>query len=192
MSKAKDLASKTGFIQISPTGIIKGASGTASVTANGSVVFSGTESIRLSGVFSSGFENYRIIFNGVSTAASSLYFNLYNGTTLANTGYTYYTTYQSTSSGPLRYTLGNVSSGAFGIINTLSIAVSADIFGPALAARTSMLTNYVSSGSSIDETGMQQVFHAVSSSYDGFQIGTGTTNTLTGTIRVYGYNNGGA
>jgi hypothetical protein len=178
----------TGLIKIVPTSIVKGASGSANSDVNGNVTFSGTESIRLSGVFTSGYDNYKIVFSGSSTGISSLYFNLYNGTTLANTAYTYYTTYQSASSGPLRYTLSNVSSGAFGIINTLSIAVSADVFSPALASRTSMLTNYVSSGSS-DETGMQQIFHAVNSAYDGFQIGTGSSNTISGTIRVYGYNN---
>ena len=71
MSRARDLASlgdntskleQQGLVQIVPSSITKGASGSASVDSKGNVTFSGTESVRFNSVFSSSYQNYFAVY----------------------------------------------------------------------------------------------------------------------------------
>jgi len=198
MTRARDLANlgdntskveQQGLVQIIATSVAKGASGSASVDSKGNVTFSGTESVSLNGVFSSTYQNYRIQING--TNASAL-LNWQAKMRLSGTDSTasYYSSEFWVSSAGSTGIGSYVNNGGFFQINTNDNSNGAcptwfDIFRPFDAAITNVL------GQGYDgSAGKSKYFgglHNVSTSYDGLTIAC-NTGTISGTIRVYGYN----
>ena len=202
MTRARDLASlgdntskleQQGLVQVIASSVTKGASGSASVDSKGNVTFSGTESISLNGVFSSTYENYRIVLTEVvfssgsivdasmrlrssgSDASGSNYIRqmqrVYGAGTQAPEGGT------STA-----WYLGSQSTGGNDGFYTFDMA------NPFLSKSTSILFNVHNYQSDIATYIYKSGggVHNVISSYDGFSFGPGS-GTITGTIQVYGY-----
>lgn len=170
-----------GLAKIVPTSIAVG-SGTGSVDANGNITFSGATSVSLNGVFSSAYQNYKLIYNLSAGTYSDVFFRLRNNgvdasgsnyywsalymlnTTLANNG----GSSSSTSSTFATVSTGGTSQGSW------------EINSPFLANATS--GNRMNTNPSLGEFAF--FGHTLANSYDGLTI----TGNLTGTFRVYGYN----
>lgn len=201
MTRARDLASlgdntskleQAGLIQVIPTSVTKGASGSGSVDSKGNVTFSGTESIALNSIFTSSYQNYRILITITAKSVSDdVRMRLKTGGTdvtasnYSRAGYYSYTSGTSGHQGEsavANWGLGGVNSAAPG---RTSIAI--DLFNPFVAQETTgtVLT------SNQDSTGYRwislAILHDLTNAYESFTV-LANSGTFSGTIRVYGYN----
>ena len=188
---ANDLNSG-GLHLITPTSVTGGTLSGATVT-----VTSGASSLVIAGVFSSDFENYKVIFNNyaASSAVSGVEVNLQLDDASGAITSNYYTAQYRVdmSSGSLQVYRGNphghlatalTSGGVFSSGGTL------EIFSPNIGDATS----FAGRSSSANLSGFQNVtyggIHGGSSIATGFRlnISSGTFHSLR--VRVYGYSNG--
>lgn len=188
------LPASAGLIQVVPTSVTKGASGSASVSTGGAVTFSGTESIALNGCFTSTYDYYRVL---CTITASSTEDNLNVRLRAAGTDNSTANSYQrqllrgitsTVSTSQLASNLAFISQ--FGA--DTGATFFADFFNPFLAAPTKIMSNFMSEDNATSVNnyiGMSYIFHNQSTSYDGFNL-LALSGTITGTIRVYGYKNG--
>ncbi len=70
MTRARDISSRGGLTQVIPTSVTVG-SGTAAVAANGQITISGASNLVVNGVFSSRFENYKMVMSQVSVTTGT-------------------------------------------------------------------------------------------------------------------------
>ena len=171
---------RQGLTSIIPT-TVTGAGVTLGST--GTVTFAAVTSGSINGCFTSEFDNYRIECNFTS-ASSDLRIRLRAAGTDATGGADYGTQVVAAAS-------GTVSSAVYGVgFSYLSTAVltghwgSVDMFAPAIAGPTRW-TGLFSGPVSLTSSGGN---HVLSVSYDGITIYP-AAGTLSGTIRIYGYNN---
>lgn len=194
MSKARDLATRTASNLVIPTSITKGASGTATVSANGKVTFSGTESIALDGCFTSAYDNYKVLFfvDSKSTAGQPAIQVRTAGSSIGGVTYrqqsqrSYNTTVDSYPySAGMQWFLGPSSIG-----NGQSAIWSMEFINPANSAVSTFWNGqwFTYDGANFVGNSSQGAEYT-SASRDGFVVSAGT-GTFTGTVRVYGYNNG--
>jgi hypothetical protein len=177
--------SKVGLVPLIPASVSVD-SGTASVAADGLITVSGAGSLRVNGIFSSAYNNYRIVhqssganantginfrmrasgtdYSGANQTQGILYWG--NPGAVTNLGGTTYTSLQ----------LGWIE-GAAGNRNVLT----ADIFNPYNTVHTS----YISFANSyvVSTTGG---YIPTTSSYDG--INMFVSGTYSGSVKFYGYN----
>jgi len=177
-----------GLKPIVPTSVAIG-SGSSSVSTLGQVTFTGASSVSLNGVFSSAYQNYRILFLTTSIATSgnvSLKMRT-SGTDNSDAQYQRQqifagsTTVNATrSTGQTSFLFGALAVGSY--LNTINI----DVFKPFDAANTGWVGQVASA---LDSTGpevwVQYGGHNVATSYDGITFISG--GTFTGTVSVYGY-----
>ena len=183
---------QTGLRPIIPSSVAVG-SGSASISTNGRVTFTGASSISLNGIFNSTYASYRIIIEGdSSTAAADVRLRLRSsGTDLTSSTY-YYGGYLSyASSGAGQDSQGGTSSWHIGyVVNTAAGFYSSayDITGPGLPKRTAFI------GASAGYAGSGIIWTAGSgfnddnNTYDGLTIFPSSGN-ITGKVQVYGYTN---
>lgn len=166
---------------ITPTGATNGT-----VTGNGVVVGNAVSSVTVSGVFSSEFENYRIVYMGGSSSVDG---DL--KLTLGNTAAGYY---MSLPWGAYTGTTGiaNVNNGASwiyaGSVRPAFNSCVVDLYSPFSTNETIITGVYVgvSAGSVAGSIGG---YLNNTTSYTDFTITPTTGNITGGTIRVYGYRN---
>jgi hypothetical protein len=172
-----------GLNPVAPTSIAN-SGGSASTTGN-TTTFSAVTSLSLNGVFTSGYTNYRILFNASGSAdVSALVRFRTAGTDATGANYTHqlFVVNNSTISG------NRISSATSGTMSdtftTAGGGFVADVFSPALTSHTYYSSNilYNTSTFIIQRNGT----HALATSYDGFTIFPESGN-ITGTITVYGY-----
>ena len=181
---------RQGLINVVPTSIVKGASGTAAVTANGAVTFSGTESIALNGCFTSAYDNYRFVFSGNGSSHNEFQARYrVSGSDNSTSNYNWqYTARESTGAGTS--STSNTDRIFLGLTGATKGSITIDVLEPFATTYTTCnsINSYMSVGTNngLFISGTQ--FNATTS-FDGitFYMATGT---LTGIIRVYGYNNG--
>jgi hypothetical protein len=152
--------------------------------------FSAVSSVSLDDVFTSEYENYLIIGDKLkSNTANEILIRLRAGGVDA-TGSNYYgkSAYITTVIG-----MWTASTTAFNYMPFNSTGIAAfemGLYAPQISEETVFTYSAHCSNSA---AGPLSTFggasHRVASSYDGFTI-YGTTGTITGTIRVYGYENG--
>ena len=180
-----DWGSRAGLAKIVPSSVAVG-SGTGSADSLGTVTFSGASSLSLNDVFSTTYDNYKILMN-ISSANSTA--NLLmrlrvsgsdntGATTYQRTGYYSTTTSISTSYEAISYWfLGNLNNG-------VSQKIPMEIFDPfktiATTAYSTMFQQTTNISMGINMT------HIDSTSFTGFTLYP-STGTFTGTISVYGY-----
>lgn len=188
MTKARDVSSRGGLTQVIPTSIsVSGGSG--SVTANGGISVSGTGGITINGCFTSGYDNYRIMFNSIGSAMLAIYAQTSSAGTANSSSYKWQQVgvlnggasnsgNNSTTSGELGYISNNGYSGLeFSVLNPFS------------SAFTTMFGDFIYTAGADFIYRKTCVKHEVASSFDGLRLFV-TSGNFTGTIRVYGYNNG--
>ena len=147
----------------------------------------GVSSVVVADVFSTDYENYRIIVaGGVGSTAQAINMSL-GGSTASYHSSLGTITYAADTFGYVRS--NNAASWALAASYPNGNSMDATVFGPFETRRTGMLVNgYVdyrtNGGGSIGGGG----FHDVAASYTGFTLSV--TGTMTGgTIRVYGFRN---
>ena len=178
-----------GLAIVTPTSIAN--SGGSSSASGGAVTFTGVSSISLNGVFTSTYANYRVVID-FRTATTTQAVNLRmraGGTDDSAANYnlrwaSLFTSYtgSATSSGTQWTSL------SYGYSGEASQLVM-DFTNPQLSVRTMVqsLSNFgTGAQSEIYLAGGQ---YAATTAFDGFSLIANSTNTLTGTARVYGYKN---
>ena len=185
----KQAAAPTGLTLISPSSIAN-SRGSASSTG-GTTTFTDVFSISLNGVFSGAYDNYRVLLQGTCTESDvNLHFRFRSSGT-DYTGSNYYSQFLQASSTTV--TAGLIGSGLFstGLIGVIGSGyrtnVSADIFSPALAIPTSWNSlRFAVSGNPTASVGVHGGTMNITNSFDGLSIYP-PSGTITGTVRVYGY-----
>jgi len=175
-----------GQTSVIPTTVTVG-SGTGTVGAAGKVTFSAASTVSVNGCFTSTYDNYviRLEVSGVSAQVLNLRMRA-AGTD--DSGSVYIGGFQNNASTTPSYSFATATSLPVGRVNNSTTAVSTNEYtfsGPNLARTTSVLTRatdivvWTVGGGTVNTT----------TQYDGFTIIPAVASNLTGTIRIYGYNN---
>jgi hypothetical protein len=185
-------AAAPGLRMIVPSSVTVG-SGSGSANAAGFVTFSGASSVSLNSVFSSTYDNYKIVFTLTSvTADTTITAKVRSGVTdnsatlysYAMPGLTNGGSAANESSGPTSAGwLVTYSDSALSHYSSASI----DLYKPFLAVYTSgTITMTNSSFSSVLRANSGGWWHEVSSSFDGISF-ISSSGTITGSVSIYGY-----
>lgn len=182
-----------GLVNVVPTSIAKGVSGSATVNSNGTVTFTATESVSLSGVFNSAYTNHKMILKitGSNTTNVQINYRLRSGVTDAQTAYSWGGAYGNSlaqsgvlsGNGGTYANIGNVAN------SSNSNLLLAD-YNFSNAANT-LHTGYVGTfgfdnGTNYYGGGIGGI-HRVNAAYDGITIYCLSGN-MTGTVQIFGYN----
>jgi hypothetical protein len=155
------------------------APSTSGLTLINTTSFSGVSSQSVNDVFSATYENYHVVFTTNGTDSNDLYFRIrVAGSDLTSSTYT--TVSGTTTTTTFIGISGSESRGGVGYF---------DIFRPFATD----YTHLVARASSLRSTGKWDAWNQAgainnATSYTGFTLYP-TGGTITGTIRVYGYNN---
>lgn len=182
-----------GLVPVVPTSLTT-VSGSASVNSLGAVTMSGVSSVALNGVFTSAYKNYRIqVHIGNTSATGNLFITPRIGS--ADVSATLY--YQSV----LAFQGGTTGTSWSNLVNFWHItgfsaaattppyaAFSGDIFGPQDAnTRTVFNGQGLGITSSAWETRNIAGWDDTVRSCDGIRLWSASSQTFSGTIRIYGY-----
>ena len=175
---------------IIPTSIAA-TGGSGSISATGAVSFTSASAISLNDVFSSTYDNYRIVLNisSQNTAGNAVTMRLRVSGSDATTNYFTYSYHTRTSLGAIGADNGNPGSVFFvGYANpTYPTASVTDIYSP-FETRKTVGTMQFMGGDSTTFFGSQGGFvHDTSASYTGFTILAASGGTITGSVSIYGY-----
>lgn len=180
-----------GIVQLMPSSVAVG-SGSSTVNGNGQVSFSGSSSVSFNGVFSSTYDNYKIIFRPTSIASDGIvYMKLRKAGTDNSATYNWNGIFMSnatvngdSNTSTNGWSLTNMDAGQTAYNNSSSI----ELFGPFIAFNTGILYSargYTDVGAARFGTWGGQ--HESNDSYDGFSFIF--TGNVSGTISVYGFRN---
>jgi hypothetical protein len=182
---------KTGLVEITPLTIsVTGGSG--SISATGSVSFTSASAISLNNVFSSTYDNYRIIASNIITSStlSSVTFRLRKAGT-DNTSNIYYRQIIETDNTSISTNRVQDTSWRFTEqLSTAAGAVSVDIYNPFQASKFTTYTALdLQRAVTAPRIFIQGCTHNLNSSadFDGFTLTNGV-GTMSGELSVYGYN----
>jgi hypothetical protein len=173
-----------GLVPIIPTSVSVGG-GTATVGTNGQVTFtSATTSLSLNGVFSSAYDNYRIVYRATYASASSLGARLRIGTTDTATNYIFASVFTNTGTASALST--TTTSFGLAISSMTTRNVVADIVSPFIATSTGFIgigrEQNAGANYGIISYGHAQID---STSFDGITLLNDQAQT--GTVSIYGY-----
>lgn len=180
---------------IGANGVIPASVAGTGVTVStlGKVSFSGSPSVSVNGCFTSAYENYMLVFDYTTSAASNMNIMLRLAGTDANTAYDNQRFLAQSTSATALQTLNSASiitAGGVSIINGRNTG-TVNLFSPALATgtqgdiKTTVTANPMTATSAVYFGGF---LHRTATAYDGFSFTT-ASGTLTGSVRIYGYNN---
>lgn len=171
---------------VAGTGVTVGASGKVAA-AGGS-----TTSISINGCFTAAYENYLIKFDLTTAAAGALSGLLRSSGTDSTTGYDSQRLTASSTATPSAAQSLNIGSWPLTVAGLASRGVgNLELFSPMQAASTAGM---VSAGQTPNPMTTAAVLissliqHRPSTAYDGLTI-TASTGAMTGSIRIYGFNN---
>lgn len=174
------LDSYVGLRLITPTSVVGGT-----ITSTGAVNFTSASSVSLNNVFTSAYQNYKIVINAKHASDADLTFRLRSGTDLSSNNY-YQGRYYVGETSSLAAGNGNASlqtSWDLGRVGTWAASMIMDICNP----QTTEVTSAFTSSSAAYFQVFGQMLNNITTSYDGFTILSG--GSMTGTVRVYGYKN---
>ena len=173
-----------GLTLISPTSIAN--SGGSASASGGAVTFTDVTSLSLNGVFTSDYDNYRIVVSRDASAGGTLDMRLrVGGVDTSSADYDYIRVFVYGTSSVAGARGLSATSWYLGYMPTVRIGMcSADIFGPNLTAST----QYSAIGGSAQELTTSMGELDLATSYDGLTL-IPSAGDMTGKIRVYGYKN---
>jgi hypothetical protein len=191
-----DTKASSGLNLVIPTGVVVG-SGTGTVSASGKISFSGASSIRIDNCFTNAYDNYKIIFrlSGISATNQPIRMQFVDGTTPAASTLYYFAANGLFFSGSASQTFGAAATSAI-ICYASSVAPDLTHFSmDVITPNNPLRTNWNWQAYSYDGTGSFGYSGAgsydTSTQFEGINFFPGSGN-ISGTIRIYGYNNGGA
>lgn len=179
---------KQGHTAIIPTSV---AGTGVTVGASGKVSFTASTSISLNGIFTSTYDHYKVEIYTTASSTAVLRVVLRSAGTDATAANYDYTLLFANSATP------GSATGAANAYWTLNASISStmmkhnlELTNPFLASPTTAFGQSVAyaTGGVAPLVGSFGGGHRLSTSYDGLTFTT-STGSLTGTIRVYGYNN---
>jgi hypothetical protein len=170
-----------------PTSVAVG-SGTGTANALGQVTLSGASSVSLNGVFTSAYRNYKVVGQMLASTGLDVFIRLRasgsdNSTANSYTNQIDFVTSGTNSAEDLTSTSAKIIPNCS---STLINTFSAEFFNPQIASATGITTSALSNTNAGYWISCG-VLHDQTVSYDGFSLFTGS-NTITGTLSVYGYN----
>ena len=173
------------FNLVIPTSVTKGASGTASVGANGVVTFSATESIQVNGAFTSAYTNYRMVMTYFGSSAADVLCQFSIGGTATATNYNYKMFYLTGTETNFNTTRFNALA-----LKTSSGTAVADITNPETASISNIICSSFGMTGATDNS-PYQLWGAQNSitQFDGIKFYPTGTSNFSGTITIYGYGN---
>lgn len=162
-----------------------------SLTNIGKIVLNNASIANVNGVFSSLFDNYLVEANVLFSGSSLLQINMRaNGSDDTSPNYLYQAVQGSGSAASAGAT-GSATTQAF--LNNQAAAqldATAEVFAPAMAANTRVLSKFFGVSGTTQSVGLIAAQHGVASAFDGFTLRPSAAVTMSGTVRVYGLNNG--
>ena len=174
-----------GMDLITPTSV----AGSGVTFSGGAISFSAATSISVNGIFSSAYDNYKLVYAGIASVSSWNDFRFRASGTDASGG-NYYSelldvtgaTVSSTrqSAGTSQYAFYSDVAGAY-------VSYEATIFSPFLTAYTNTISS-ANGGHTVITLRSVSAQHALANSYDGFTFIT-ASGSITGKLRVYGLRN---
>jgi len=151
--------------------------------------FSAVSSVSLNNVFTSDYDNYKIIIKHTNSASVYIQFRMrLSGTDATGSNYSYQEFSANGSGvGAVRYI--NIPQGTVSYDNQTVTGTSIEIYNPALAQQTLWIPWVLRYQSNSPILQSFAGTHSLATAYDGFTIypNGGTTS---GTLSVYGYKNG--
>ena len=175
-----------GLVNIVPTSVAVG-SGSATTSVLGQVTFTGASSVSLNGVFTSSYQNYRLVFNASCSSATSVSCRFRisgTDTTVAEYYHQLLVASGTTVSGTRTNTATSIL--FMNNINTVHDSASAEIYSPQATKFTQMHIPSTTTVSSIYYQTTAASYN-LTTSFDGITLFSGA-GTMTGTVTVYGYN----
>jgi hypothetical protein len=174
-----------GMFLVKPIGATNGTVG-----ANGAVtVGTAVSSVTVSGAFSATYDNYKILYTGGTTSATSQINMTLGATTSGYSNVLVYGNYTNTTVSAVNTNAGS-SWSYIGYGNTNTALVECELYQPFLTKNTFFSSNHVQGGGAASAGGKNSGVLIDSTSYTSFTL-TAISGTLTGgTIKIYGYNNG--
>lgn len=181
-----------GLNLVVPTSVAVG-SGSGSVSANGAITFTGASSVSINSCFTSLYDTYQIMLLCRNNSANDAGLNMQFRSAGSNIGGTAYSRNQiqsyltaitaSGTNGTSSWNLGAVSQ-----INYSQTECTISNASLALPKTQSYRNTHGQSGGTLD-TYYGFGINSTATAYDGMHL-TVSSGTITGTIRIYGYNNG--
>jgi hypothetical protein len=177
-----------GLTLLTPASIAN-TSGTASIGANGTITFSAVSVVSLNDLFSSTYDNYRIVIETTASSGGYLNFKL-RASNSDNSAAEYGWGMNMITNGGSQFSLAgvNVTTG-WSILRpgTGRNSCSFDVYSPNIARATMYTgTQSYNDGATVGITGAIGGNHSVNTAFTGFTLLSGST--ITGTVSVYGYN----
>lgn len=179
-----------GLELVVPTSVtVVGTGSSATINSTGSVDFSTCTELRLDGIFSNAYDNYRMFFRGTSLDLANTalaYYLRYYGVDTSFTDYVpQYVDAQATSVTGFRGSLGSYPGYLGGVSSTLVSGMVVDFWRPfkmAPTASRSMAQSGASNSGIVDYATISRAINR----YDGLNILIGSGYRLSGHIAVYG------
>lgn len=177
-----------GLVLITPSSVT-GSVG-ATINTNGSVSFSSASVLQLNDVFTSTYDNYRIVFRGTASAGDSLIARWVDGTTPSATANYQFQQYQvnGTAITGARNQQDYTIIASIGSYGPTGLVV--DVYGPKLAQQTAYRSVSVYAGTSNSTVQIAEWAgtHDLTGTYEGIYVGPILGATWSGKIAVYGWN----
>lgn len=178
---------KQGHTAVIPTSV---AGTGVTVGASGKVSFTASTSISLNGIFTSTYDHYKVEI--YTTAASTAVLRVVlrsAGTDATAANYDYTLLYANSATPGSATVAANANWTLNASISSTVMKHNLELTNPFLASMTTAIGRSVAYASAVAPLiGNFGGGHRLSTSYDGLTFTT-STGSLTGTIRVYGYNN---
>ena len=184
-----DWGSRAGLAKIVPSSVAVG-SGTGSASTTGLVTFSAVSSLSLNDVFSTTYDNYRVVCRYTTTATGEIKLR-FRVSAADNTTSNY---------GDVTFTINNTTTRTQNVLASSSLIANAtdstneksfsiDIVQPFTAVRTQFTGTYAGIGGDVtgDQVGLTGGGFDATTSFTGFTL-IPNAGTFTGTVSVYGYN----
>lgn len=176
-----------GNVPVIPASVVNGTIGTG-----GAVTFTGITTVSLNGIFTADYENYTIIFEAPtkSVAGNVNLLLRVGGADNTTTNYDFERLIGSGSAASAGATsASNIWSSFHGLANYATTIATMTMLGPQIVQRTYIQNNVLGTDNvgNIENDIYYGAFRATTS-FDGVTFAP-STGTMTGTIRVYGWNN---
>ena len=177
---------KQGHTAIIPTSV---AGTGVTVGASGKVSFTASTSISLNGIFTSTYDHYKVeIYTTASSTAVLRVVLRSAGTDATAANYDYTLLYANSGTPGSATVAANANWALNASISSTVMKHNLELTNPFLASMTTAIGRSVAYASAVAPLiGNFGGGHRLSTSYDGLTFTT-STGSLTGTIRVYGYN----
>ncbi len=184
MTKARDLANGGfGLVLIKPSSVVGGTD-----NGKGTVSFSAASSVSLNDVFSTTYDNYKILFTNSNTSGSDVYIRVrVSGADLTSNSYANIRNITSIGGSITSYTNYADTVVNLGGNLTTQNSYSVEISNPFATKRTQIYSLGTADSSSSMNQEIVNASVKNTTSYTGFTLISSLGN-MTGTVSVYGFN----